>query len=141
MLFNASEFLLFFLVVTILFFVLPYKYRWLWLLIASCIFYMYFIPVYILIMAGTIIIKHAAGIQIEKAEDVFFIVHELTGIPTEIKQSIINIGTALIKHPADSYIIITCCLLIALLKLTQLRKAKYEWNKVLYQQPIILSSP
>src|SRR5205085_350913 len=36
--------------------------------IASCIFYMYFIPVYILILAGTIIIDYIAGIQIEKAQ-------------------------------------------------------------------------
>jgi alginate O-acetyltransferase complex protein AlgI len=68
MLFNSFEFLIFFPIVTILFFVLPHKYRWLLLLIASCIFYMYFIPVYILILAGTIIIDYIAGIQIEKAQ-------------------------------------------------------------------------
>ncbi|MGN6616758.1 MAG: MBOAT family O-acyltransferase [Ilyomonas sp.] len=68
MLFNSFEFLIFFPVVTVLFFILPHKYRWLLLLIASCIFYMYFIPIYILILAGTIIIDYIAGIQIEKAQ-------------------------------------------------------------------------
>ncbi|MGN6616760.1 MAG: MBOAT family O-acyltransferase [Ilyomonas sp.] len=67
MLFNSFEFLIFFPVVTILFFVLPHKYRWFLLLVASCIFYMYFIPIYILILLGTIVIDYIAGIQIEKA--------------------------------------------------------------------------
>ena len=67
MLFNSFEFLVFFLVVTTLFFALPHKWRWLLLLIASCYFYMYFIPVYILILFGTIIIDYFAGIMIENA--------------------------------------------------------------------------
>lgn len=68
MLFNSLEFFLFFPIVTILFFALPHKWRWLHLLIASCFFYMYFIPVYILILFATIIIDYIAGILIEKAE-------------------------------------------------------------------------
>lgn len=67
MLFNSFEFLVFFLAVTTLFFALPHKWRWLLLLIASCYFYMYFIPVYILILFGTIIIDYFAGIMIENA--------------------------------------------------------------------------
>lgn len=68
MLFNSFEFLIFFLTVTTLFFVLPHKWRWLLLLVASCYFYMYFIPVYILILFGTIIIDYVAGIMIENEE-------------------------------------------------------------------------
>lgn len=67
MLFNSFEFLIFFPIVTILFFALPQKFRWLMLLIASCVFYMYFIPIYILILFFTIIIDYIAGIMIEKA--------------------------------------------------------------------------
>jgi alginate O-acetyltransferase complex protein AlgI len=67
MLFNSLEFLLFFIVVTVLFFVLPHKFRWFHLLLASCYFYMVFVPVYILILAGTIIIDYYAGILIENA--------------------------------------------------------------------------
>lgn len=67
MLFNSFEFLLFFPIVTLLYFILPYKYRWLLLLIASCVFYTAFIPVYILILFFTIIIDYVAGIKIESA--------------------------------------------------------------------------
>ena len=69
MLFNSFEFLLFFPVVTILFFLIPHRWKWLHLLISSCIFYMAFIPVYILILVFTIIIDYCAGILIEKSEN------------------------------------------------------------------------
>ncbi|HTB53359.1 MAG TPA: MBOAT family O-acyltransferase [Ferruginibacter sp.] len=65
MLFNSLEFLIFFPLVTLIYFLLPHKYRWLHLLIASCIFYMAFIPVYIFILFFTIIIDYIAGIMIE----------------------------------------------------------------------------
>ncbi len=65
MLFNSWQFLVFFPVVTVLWFVLPHKVRWLMLLSASCAFYMAFIPVYILILAATIIVDYFAGIYIE----------------------------------------------------------------------------
>lgn len=67
MLFNTFEFLVFFLVTTSLYFLLEHKYRWVLLLLASCIFYMYFIPIYILILFFTIIIDYYAGIWIEKS--------------------------------------------------------------------------
>ena len=67
MLFNSFAFLLFFPIVTILYFLLPHKFRWFHLLVASCIFYMAFVPVYILILFITIIIDYFAGILIENA--------------------------------------------------------------------------
>ncbi|MBC7935310.1 MAG: MBOAT family protein [Rhizobacter sp.] len=67
MLFNSLEFLLFFPLTTILYFLFPHKYRWLLLLVASCIFYMAFIPAYILILFFTIVIDYIAGIVIENA--------------------------------------------------------------------------
>lgn len=69
MLFNSLEFLLFFPIVTILYYLLPHKFRWIHLLIASCLFYMYFIPQYILILFTTIIIDYAAAIWIERSQD------------------------------------------------------------------------
>jgi alginate O-acetyltransferase complex protein AlgI len=66
MLFNSIEFLYFFIIVTTLFFVLPHKVRWMLLLSASCFFYMFFKPEYILILAFTIVIDYYAGIYIEK---------------------------------------------------------------------------
>src|SRR5262245_7334024 len=68
MLFNSLQFCVFFFVVTSLFFVLPHRWRWLLLLIASCYFYMAFIPVYILILGFTIVIDYIAGILIEDAQ-------------------------------------------------------------------------
>src|SRR5258706_9650732 len=67
MLFNSFEFLIFFPVVTLIYFLLPHKWRWLHLLLASCVFYMAFIPVYIFILIFTIVIDYFAGIIIERS--------------------------------------------------------------------------
>jgi len=67
MLFNSFEFLLFFPLVTLIYFALPHKYRWFHLLLASCVFYSFFIPIYILILFFTIIIDYYAGIWIEQS--------------------------------------------------------------------------
>jgi alginate O-acetyltransferase complex protein AlgI len=64
-LFNSIEFMLFFPVVTMFYYALPHKYRWALLLTASCVFYMAFIPAYILILAVTITIDYFAGMWIE----------------------------------------------------------------------------
>ena len=68
MLFNSFEFIVFFILVTTSYFLLPHKFRWLLLLVASCYFYMAFVPIYILILFGTILIDYFAGILIENAE-------------------------------------------------------------------------
>jgi len=69
MLFNSLEFAFFFPVVTILFFLLPHKFRWMLLLAASCFFYMFFKPIYIFILVFTIIIDYFAGIWIAREPD------------------------------------------------------------------------
>lgn len=69
MLFNSLTFLVFFVVVTGLYFLLPHCFRWFLLLLASCFFYMFFKPVYILILFGTIIIDYYAGIKLEEIQD------------------------------------------------------------------------
>lgn len=68
MLFNSIEFLVFFPIVTILFFLLPQRFRWVMLLTASCYFYMAFIPYYIFILATTIVVDYFAGILINRFE-------------------------------------------------------------------------
>lgn len=68
MLFNSFQFFLFFPLVTIAYFTLPHRYRWMLLLAASCCFYMAFIPVYILILFFTITVDYVAGIAIEDAQ-------------------------------------------------------------------------
>jgi alginate O-acetyltransferase complex protein AlgI len=61
-LFNSLLFLIYFVIVTANYYLLPHKFRWIWLLIASCYFYMYFKPVYILIIFFTIIVDYIAGL-------------------------------------------------------------------------------
>ena len=67
MTFNSLQFLVFFMVVTLWFFRLKTQKGRIWLLlIASCYFYMSFIPEYILILGGTIVVDYFAGFLIEK---------------------------------------------------------------------------
>lgn len=67
MLFNSLSFAIYFPIVTILYFMLPHRYRWGMLLIASCVFYMAFIPAYLLILLFTITIDYFAGLWIARA--------------------------------------------------------------------------
>lgn len=67
MLFNSFHFLVFFIVVTSLYFAVPHNKRWLLLLISSCYFYMALVPIYIFILGFTIVIDYFAGIFIENA--------------------------------------------------------------------------
>src|SRR5579859_7807050 len=69
MLFNSLAFLVFFPIVTIAYFLLPHRFRWAWLLAASCYFYMFFKAVYILILFFTIAIDYFAGILLENEKN------------------------------------------------------------------------
>jgi len=68
MLFNSFSFLIFFPTVTALYFLIPHRYRWFFLLTASWVFYMAFLPLYILVLALTIAIDYSAGLLIERTE-------------------------------------------------------------------------
>src|ERR1043166_7738715 len=68
LLFNSIQFFVFFPIVTAGYFMLPHRFRWLWLLAASCYFYMAFIPVFILILCFTITVDYFAGILIEESQ-------------------------------------------------------------------------
>lgn len=68
MLFNSLLFLVFFVIVTVTYYLLPHKLRWIWLLAASSYFYMYFKPTYILIILFTIIVDYCAGILIQNSQ-------------------------------------------------------------------------
>ncbi len=67
MLFNSFEFLIFFPIVSLIFFTLPHGWRWAWLLAASCYFYAAFIPTYLFILLLLIAIDYVAARQIERA--------------------------------------------------------------------------
>ena len=64
MLFNSLEFALFFPFVTLVYFLLAHRFRVTWLLVASCAFYMAFVPAYILILFLTILVDYFAGIYL-----------------------------------------------------------------------------
>ena len=66
MLFNSVHYLLFFPIVAVLFFGLPARFRILWLVLASCYFYMVFRPAYILILFAVITIDYFSGLYIER---------------------------------------------------------------------------
>jgi alginate O-acetyltransferase complex protein AlgI len=68
MVFSSFEFFLFFPIVTFLYFTIPHKYRWLLLLISSCVFYAFFKWEYILILFFTIVIDYFAAIWIDKSQ-------------------------------------------------------------------------
>lgn len=67
MLFNSPQFLLFFAVVFLLYYMLAERYRWALLLMASCLFYMAFVPAYILILFGLITGDYWLGLLIARA--------------------------------------------------------------------------
>ncbi len=68
-LFNSIEYVIFLPIVVMLFYLLPHRFRWMMLLVASCTFYMWFVPKYILILLITIIVDYSAGILMEKYAD------------------------------------------------------------------------
>lgn len=67
MLFNSLAFLLFFPVTTAIYFALPHRARWAWLLACSAFFYACFIPKYLLVLLAVIVIDYIAGIGIESS--------------------------------------------------------------------------
>lgn len=67
MLFNSFEFGLFLPSAIALYYLLKHRYRWIALLGLSCVFYMAFVPKYILILFLIILIDYSAAIGIERA--------------------------------------------------------------------------
>jgi D-alanyl-lipoteichoic acid acyltransferase DltB (MBOAT superfamily) len=65
MLFNSVSFLVYFPLVTLTYFLLPHRARWVQLLLVSCLFYMAFVPAYVLILLAMIGIDYAAGLALE----------------------------------------------------------------------------
>ncbi len=66
MLFNSIDFIIFFPVVTILYFLIPKKYRYLWLLVASYYFYMKWEVRYVFLLLFSTAITYLCGILIDK---------------------------------------------------------------------------
>jgi len=69
MLFNSAQFLLFFPIVVILYFVLPQKIRIYWLLVASYYFYMCWNVKYVVLILISTIVTYLSGLLLQKAKD------------------------------------------------------------------------
>ena len=65
--FNSIEFLIFFPVVAVLYFVLPHRVRWAWLLACSYCFYMFWHPAYILLLLASTLIDYLAGLLLGRS--------------------------------------------------------------------------
>ena len=61
MLFNSTEFLIFFPVVLLLYFILPARIRYIWLLVSSYYFYMCWNPLYSILIALSTVITYLCG--------------------------------------------------------------------------------
>ena len=70
MLFNSIDFLLFFPLVTAVYFLLPHRVRWIWLLAASYYFYMSWNVKYALLIVLSTLTTYAGGLLIHRAEAV-----------------------------------------------------------------------
>ena len=68
MLFNSLEFLIFFPAVALVYFLIPHKIRYIWLLLASYFFYMCWNPSYALLMLTSTVITYASGFAIKAGE-------------------------------------------------------------------------
>ncbi len=66
MLFNSTEFMIFFPITLVLYWIFPKKYRYICLFIASYTFYMFWNPKYALLMATSTVVTFLSGILIEK---------------------------------------------------------------------------
>lgn len=68
MLFNSIDFILFFPIVTVLYFLIPKRYRYLWLLAASYYFYMKWEVKYVFLLFFTTAITYLCGILTDKID-------------------------------------------------------------------------
>ncbi len=66
MLFNSLDYLFFLPAVVLLYYLLPQRLRWILIFVSSCLFYMAFIPKYILVLFAIIVIDYSAAIWMEK---------------------------------------------------------------------------
>lgn len=69
MLFNSAGFLLFFPIVTLIYFLIPHKYRYVWIFATSYYFYMCWNPVYAFLLLGVTVFTYFCSIFIEKRRE------------------------------------------------------------------------
>ncbi|MCR5302478.1 MAG: MBOAT family protein [Lachnospiraceae bacterium] len=69
MLFNSVEFIIFFPIVLAVYFIIPEKFKSIWLLIASYFYYMCWNAKYILLILASTLITYASGLLLEKSDN------------------------------------------------------------------------
>lgn len=69
MVFNSIDFLIFFPIVILVYFIIPIRLRYIWLLIVNYYFYMYWNPVYSVFLLTVTMITYLSAIGIEKIQD------------------------------------------------------------------------
>ena len=69
MLFNSYEFMFFFPIVLLIYFIFPKKIRYIWLLAASYYFYMSWNPKYAILIAISTVITYFSGILLQRAKE------------------------------------------------------------------------
>ena len=69
MLFNSVHFLIFFPIVITVYFLTPYRFRWVWLLGASYYFYMSWKPEYIILIIASTIVDYFVALQMGKISE------------------------------------------------------------------------
>jgi len=67
MIFNSVAFILFFVVTLLLYYCLPLKYRWWWIIATGVFFYCYANPVYIIVPLFIATVTYIAALQMQKA--------------------------------------------------------------------------
>ena len=68
LLFNSVEYFVFFGVVALLHFLLPQRWRWVLLLVASYAFYMSWNPAYIVLIGGSTLVDYCVALRLEKTQ-------------------------------------------------------------------------
>ena len=66
MLFNSIDFLIYFIIVVLVYFSIPRRFSWVWLLLVSYYFYMYWNAKYLFLILFSTLITYISGIYIEK---------------------------------------------------------------------------
>lgn len=69
MIFNSFEYLLFFLIIAVFFYVIPFRFRWIMLLVASYYFYMSWEVSYIVLIVVQTLVAFGVGLIIGKLDD------------------------------------------------------------------------
>lgn len=69
MLFNSINFMIFFPIVVLIYFIIPDKVKYIWLLAASYFFYMCWNAKYIILIFASTVITYVSGLLIDKVKD------------------------------------------------------------------------